>query len=84
MSMKKNIITTRGYTYTIIYEPVEEGGYLVIVPLLQEIITYGRTLEEAREMAHDAIKCHLEALQKEKEEIPSERAFLQERLSVQV
>ena len=37
------------YGYTVIYERLLEGGYQVIVPALPGIVTYGRTLEEARE-----------------------------------
>jgi predicted RNase H-like HicB family nuclease/predicted RNA binding protein YcfA (HicA-like mRNA interferase family) len=44
-------------------------GYPVTVPLLPAVITYGRTLEEAREMACDAIRWHLEGLRKDGEPI---------------
>jgi antitoxin HicB len=52
------------YNYTVLFEPLPEGGYQVIVPTLPEIVTHGRTLEEAREMAKDAIRCVLESAQK--------------------
>jgi len=58
------------YGYTVIYEPLSEGGYQVIVPALPGIVTYGRALEEAREMARDAILCHLRGLLKDGEENP--------------
>ncbi|MCH7978226.1 MAG: type II toxin-antitoxin system HicB family antitoxin [Acidobacteria bacterium] len=58
------------YAYRVIYDPIEEGGYQVIVPSFPEIITYGRTIDEAREMARDAILCHIEGLRKDGEEIP--------------
>jgi antitoxin HicB len=58
------------YTFDIFYEPMEEGGYLVIVPALPGIVTYGKDLEEARFMALDAIKCHCEGLLKDGEPIP--------------
>ena len=41
-----------------------ERGYQVTVPMLPGLITYGRTLAEAREMAADAIRVHLEGLRK--------------------
>jgi predicted RNase H-like HicB family nuclease len=41
-----------------------ERGYQVTVPLLPGLVTYGRTLGEAREMAADAIRCHLKGLMK--------------------
>ncbi len=59
------------YGYRVIYEELTEGGYQVIVPALSGIVTYGRTVEEAREMARDAIGCHLRGLRKDGEEIPS-------------
>jgi antitoxin HicB len=58
--------------YRVIYEPIAEGGYQVIVPALPGIITYGPTLDEAREMARDAIVCHLQGLIKDHEEIPAD------------
>jgi hypothetical protein len=38
-----------------------EGGFNVLIPAIPEICTYGETLEEAREMARDAIRCYLES-----------------------
>jgi antitoxin HicB len=60
------------YGYTVIYEALAEGGYQVIVPALPGIVTYGRALEEAREMARDTIVCHLRGLLKDGEEIPED------------
>ncbi len=67
----------REYDYRVIYEQLAEGGYQVIVPALPGIITYGRTLPEAREMARDAIVCHIRGLLKDGEEIPDD-PFVQE------
>ena len=58
------------YDYTVIYKALSEGGYQVIVPVLPGIVTYGRYIEEAREMARDAIVCHVRGLLKDGEEIP--------------
>ena len=60
------------YGYTVIYEALIEGGYQVIVPALPGIVTYGRTLDESREMARDSIVCHLRALIKDGEAIPED------------
>lgn len=60
------------HAYRVIYEPLAEGGFQVIVPALPGIVTYGRTIEEAREMAQDAIACHLKGLLKDNEEIPED------------
>ncbi len=53
------------YRYTVIFEPAEEGGYLVHIPALNGLTTEGETLNEAREMAKDAIAGYLEALAKD-------------------
>ena len=50
------------HRYTVIFEPAEEGGYVVYVPALNGAATQGETLEEAREMAKDLIIGYLEAL----------------------
>jgi predicted RNase H-like HicB family nuclease len=60
------------YHYTVYFEPLIEGGYRVVFPAIQEIITFGRTLDEAREMAHDALRCHLEGLMQDGEPLPTE------------
>ncbi len=60
MSSKSKILE-----YTTYFEPLAEGGYEVFFPNFPEIITYGRTLVEARKMAKDALQCHLEGLAKE-------------------
>lgn len=44
------------YGYRVIYEPLTEGGFQVIVPALPGLVTYGRTIGEAREMAQDAMQ----------------------------
>jgi len=44
----------------IILEPLEEGGFLVRVPTLPEVVTYGETEREAHAMAEDAIRLALD------------------------
>ena len=60
------------YGYAVIYEELAEGGYQVIVPALSGIVTYGRTMAEARDMARDAIVCHVRGLLKDNEEVPED------------
>lgn len=60
------------YNYTVVYEKLQEGGYQVIVPAMPEICTFGGTIDEAREMAEDAIRCVLESARKLGEPIPAE------------
>lgn len=71
-SARRNTSLVTEHGYTVIYEPLTVGGYQVIVPALPGIVTYGRSLEEARDMAEDAIRCHLRALMKDGEEIPED------------
>lgn len=76
--------TTHEYSFTVLYKAARDGGYEVTVPSLPGLITFGRTFDEARAMAQDAIQCAVEALQKERAEIPREQSLLQERLVVAV
>ncbi len=72
------------YQFTVVIERQPEGEYLVSVPALPGCYTEGRTLEEAREMAADAIRAYCASLRKHGELIPiesSEEQFIG-RLSV--
>ena len=60
------------YQFTVIIERQPEGEYLVSVPALPGCYTGGRTLEEAREMAADAIRAYCASLLKHGEPIPVE------------
>ena len=63
--MKKHtesVLTTQ-YTFTAVFEPVEEGGYVVHFPALGDLATQGETLGEAREMAVECVRGYLETLQ---------------------
>jgi antitoxin HicB len=53
------------YSYTVPFEPAEEGGFVVTCPALPGLVTEGDTLEEARAMAQDAIRGYIESLQKD-------------------
>lgn len=59
-------------TYTIVLEPMEEGGFLVHVPALPEVVTCGDTEEEALAMAKDAIQLVLESRREMGDDIPVE------------
>lgn len=72
------------YNYTVYFEPLAEGGYNVRVPSIPEIVTFGETLNEARAMAMDAIKCYLESAVQHGEEIPQDIEPTTERLAVAV
>ena len=59
-------------TYTVILEPAEEGGYVVRVPALPEVVTEGDTEEEALAMAQDAIGLVMESRRERGEPIPDD------------
>ncbi|MEW6068428.1 MAG: type II toxin-antitoxin system HicB family antitoxin [Nitrospirota bacterium] len=56
-------------SYRIVLRPEPEGGYTVIVPSLPGCITYGETIEEAKQMAMDAIEAYLKSVEKHGDEI---------------
>jgi antitoxin HicB len=59
-------------TYTIVVEPEESGGYFVTVPALPGCFTQGRTLEECRARAAQAIEVHIAGLEADGEVVPEE------------
>ena len=75
-------MTTKEFSYTVIFEQNENGGYTVTVPALPGLVTEGANLEEAKAMARDAIACYLEGLAQEGEPAPVERRVLQDTITV--
>ena len=72
------------YNYTVIFEPADEGGYDIMVPAIPEICTHGETLEEARAMAVEALRCYLESAIEEGEPIPEDKEPSFERIAVNI
>jgi len=59
------------YIYPAIFEPDEEaGGYCVYFPDLENVFTQGETLNEAMEMAQDALCLMLYDMEKKDMDIP--------------
>ncbi len=46
------------YNFTAIFEPAEEGGYIVYIPSLPGCVTQGETFEEAEVMAKEAVELY--------------------------
>ena len=59
-------------TYCILLRREPEGGFTVIVPSLPGCITFGETIEKAREKGREAIELYLESLRAHGEKIPIE------------
>ena len=59
-----------------------EGGYTVTVPTLPGCITWGADVNEAIEMAKEAIELYLESLVEHGEDIPTEENTLEYTVTV--
>lgn len=71
---RSEILAAHHYRCTVLFEPAEEGGYVVTCPSLPGLVTEGDTLEEARQMAADAIRGYLQILSEDGLPIPPEDA----------
>jgi predicted RNase H-like HicB family nuclease len=47
--------------FSVVYTPIEDGWIMAQVPELPGAVTQGRTMEEAREMIHEAVALLLES-----------------------
>jgi len=68
--------------YKILLRKEPEGGYTVTVPSLPGCITYGSTIEEAINMAKEAIELYIESLKAHGEKIPVEDEILEYTLTI--
>jgi antitoxin HicB len=71
-SNQRRLTVGASRTYTVILEPAEEGGYIVHVPALPEIVTEGDTEAEALAMAKDAIELVVESRHERGEPVPKD------------
>ena len=81
--MKKHVPVQVGdYSFTILIEPNDPDGYLVTCPALPGLVTQGETLDEAYEMAQDAIHLYLESLIEDGEPIPRDKITMPVRVRI--
>lgn len=52
-------IVAANYSFSVVLEPQEGGGYTVLVPALPEVVTEGETEQEALSNAQEAIRAIL-------------------------
>lgn len=71
-------------SFTVFFDKNKNGSYTVTVPVLPGLVTEGKNIEEAKIMAGDAIKCYLEGLKKDREDVPEETETAQMRITVSV
>jgi antitoxin HicB len=64
-------------TYRILLTPEDEGGFSVAVPSLPGCFTQGETIEEAIEMAKEAITLYVESLEEDGEPVPDDSKSLE-------
>ena len=70
------------YSFTVLFEPAEEGGFVVTCPALPGLVTEGDTMDEARAMAQDAIRGYIESLLKDRLPIPADKPPVKEEIRV--
>ncbi len=70
------------YTFTMLFEPAEEGGYVVTCPALPGLVTEGDTMEEARQMAGDALRGYIESLLEDGLSIPPDKTPIAEPIEI--
>jgi antitoxin HicB len=75
-------MTSPPYTFTVVLEPAEEGGFVVTVPALPELGTQGETFEEAMAHAREAIELVIEDRLARGEPIPADVQPQIERITI--
>jgi len=60
------------YHQSIMLRPEPEGGSTALAPALPGCVSYGRTADEAQEMARDAITGHIASLGKPNDPVPTD------------
>ncbi len=73
----------KNLTYRVLLKSEPEGGYTVLVPSLPGCVTYGENIEEAIEMAREAIQVYIESLREHGEDVPDDTATLEYNLMVE-
>lgn len=67
---RKEPIKAKTATYICTFRPEPEGGYTVLCPSVPGMVSYGRTLDEARVNAQEAIELCLEVMREQGQPLP--------------
>jgi predicted RNase H-like HicB family nuclease len=73
----------RTLRYKIQIRPETDGTYTVIVPSLPGCLTFGNTIEEAIEMAKEAIEVYIESLVARGKKIPVDEDKIEATVTVE-
>jgi len=74
------IMTYRNYR--ILLRKELEGGFTVTVPTLPGCITFGETIDDAIDMAKEAIELYIEHLLEKGEEVPTDGGLLEYTITI--
>jgi predicted RNase H-like HicB family nuclease len=66
------------YSYMVIFEQEEAGGYHVSCPVLKGCHSQGDTFEEASNNIREAIELYIESLRADQEPIPQNNLIVQQ------
>ena len=77
-------VDTVSYWFHIVFRPEPEGGYTVVVPSLPGCVTYGDTLQEAEQMAQDAIEGCVAVLREQGEDIVDDSKTFEKHIQIAV
>ena len=80
---KQSPMQVGDYSFTIVIEPNDPDGYLVTCPALPGLVTQGDSLDEAYEMAHDAIQVYVESLIADGQPIPHDKITMPVRVTIE-
>ena len=64
------VCTAQRSEVEVVFEPQEGGGFTVYSPELPGMVTQGETLDEAIEMAEEAIRLQVESMRERGKEVP--------------
>ena len=70
------------YNLRIMLRKEPEGGYTAFVPSLPGCVTYGDTIDEAREMVKEAVELYIESLIAHNEPVPSDEETFEYNLQI--
>lgn len=73
----------KSLSYRVLLKKELEGCYSAIVPTLPGCVTFGETIDEAIEMAKEAIEAYVESLAARGEEVPTEEDTLECTLTIE-